>query len=150
MGDQRHEAQCRHQIGVDKFMWGSDYPHLEGTWPNTMKALTETFYDFEEGELRDILGRNAVRVYGFDEGVLARAETREVGRQDRWRQDCSHSCLPFQRATVSATISFRRIGYPASGDWPTTVPGLRPRTATRRTGLESLADRLDRWLGYGQ
>ena len=61
-----HEGKLRHDVGIDKLMWGSDYPHLEGTWPNTMKALHETFGDYPEDEIRDILGRNAAGVYGFD------------------------------------------------------------------------------------
>jgi len=65
-----HEGKLRHEIGVDKLMWGSDYPHLEGTWPNTMKALTETFGDYPEKEIRDILGLNAAGVYGFDVNEL--------------------------------------------------------------------------------
>ena len=65
-----HEGRFRHEIGVDKLMWGSDYPHLEGTWPNTMKALNETFGDYPEDEIRAILGRNAAKVYGFDTGAL--------------------------------------------------------------------------------
>ena len=65
-----HEGKLRHEIGVDKLMWGSDYPHLEGTWPNTMKALTETFGDYPEQEIRDILGLNAAGVYGFDVNEL--------------------------------------------------------------------------------
>jgi predicted TIM-barrel fold metal-dependent hydrolase len=52
-------------------MWGSDYPHLEGTWPNTRKALTETFYDFAEEDIRAILGLNAANVYGFDVDALS-------------------------------------------------------------------------------
>ncbi|MDJ0849330.1 MAG: amidohydrolase family protein [Myxococcota bacterium] len=62
----RHESHFRHPLGVDKLMWGSDYPHLEGTWPNSLKALCETFADFPEEEVRAILGQNAARVYGFD------------------------------------------------------------------------------------
>jgi hypothetical protein len=31
-----------------------------------MKALNKTFFDFEEREIRAILGENAARVYGFD------------------------------------------------------------------------------------
>ena len=27
------DAEARHRIGLDKFMWGSDYPHDEGTAP---------------------------------------------------------------------------------------------------------------------
>lgn len=61
-----HEGRLRHQIGVDKLMWGSDYPHLEGTWPNTLKKLNETFGDYPEEEIRAILGLNAAEVYGFD------------------------------------------------------------------------------------
>jgi len=61
-----NEGKMRHDIGVDKLMWGSDYPHLEGTWPNTMKALRETFGDYPEDEIRSILGFNAAKVYGFD------------------------------------------------------------------------------------
>jgi predicted TIM-barrel fold metal-dependent hydrolase len=66
----RHEGRFRHQIGVDRLMWGSDYPHLEGTWPDTLKALRETFADYPEGEIRAILGGNAAAVYGFDTRAL--------------------------------------------------------------------------------
>ena len=66
-----HEGRFRHQIGVDRLMWGSDYPHLEGTWPNTMKALNETFALYPEQEIRDILGLNAANAYGFDLAALA-------------------------------------------------------------------------------
>merc|ERR1711969_367004 len=66
-----HEGVERHRIGVDKLMWGSDYPHMEGTWPNTMKSLQATFGDYPEEETRRILGTNAAEVYGFDLEALA-------------------------------------------------------------------------------
>jgi len=65
-----HEAHYREKLGVDKLMWGSDYPHLEGTWPDTLKSLHETFGDMDEGEIRAMLGGNAARVYGFDVDAL--------------------------------------------------------------------------------
>ena len=61
-----HEGRERYRIGLDKLMWGSDYPHLEGTWPNTLDALRETFSDYPESEIRAILGSNAASVYDFD------------------------------------------------------------------------------------
>ena len=73
-----HEGVHRHRIGVDKLMWGSDYPHLEGTWPNTMPALKETFGDYPEAEIRAILGSTAAKVYGFDADAL-QAEAERVG-----------------------------------------------------------------------
>ena len=61
-----HEGRDRHEIGLDKLMWGSDYPHLEGTWPFTMKSLNATFGDYPESEIHALLGENAAKVYGFD------------------------------------------------------------------------------------
>jgi predicted TIM-barrel fold metal-dependent hydrolase len=61
-----HEGEDRHRIGLGKLMWGSDYPHLEGTWPNTMDALRATFGTYPERETRAILGTTAAEVYGFD------------------------------------------------------------------------------------
>jgi predicted TIM-barrel fold metal-dependent hydrolase len=66
----RHEIGDRHRIGVDKLMWGSDYPHMEGTWPNTMDKLRETFHDVPEAEIRTILGDTAVGIFGFDRAQL--------------------------------------------------------------------------------
>ena len=61
------DCELRHKIGVDKLMWGSDYPHLEGTWPKTREALQATFGPVEqEHEARAILGENAARIFGFD------------------------------------------------------------------------------------
>jgi predicted TIM-barrel fold metal-dependent hydrolase len=65
-----NEGKDRHRIGLDKLMWGTDYPHLEGTWPNTMASLRETFADYPEDEIHALLGTNAARVYGFDLDVL--------------------------------------------------------------------------------
>jgi predicted TIM-barrel fold metal-dependent hydrolase len=65
-----HEGRERHRIGLDKLLWGSDYPHLEGTWPNTRSYMQETFADYPEGEIRAILGESAIKAYGFDPQVL--------------------------------------------------------------------------------
>jgi predicted TIM-barrel fold metal-dependent hydrolase len=61
----------RHAIGVPNILWGSDFPHDEGTWPDTHAALHATFDGVPESELRAMLGENAVEVYGFDERALA-------------------------------------------------------------------------------
>lgn len=70
-----HEGEDRHRIGIDKLMWGSDYPHIEGTWPNSLASLRKTFGTYPEEEIRAILGTNCAEVYGFDqEKLLAVAE----------------------------------------------------------------------------
>jgi len=37
----KEEIRRRHAIGCDVAMWGTDYPHPEGTWPNTIAAAAE-------------------------------------------------------------------------------------------------------------
>ncbi len=64
------EAAARHEVGLRNLMWGSDYPHAEGTWPRTELALRHTFAAVPEDELRLILGENAVEVYSLDYDTL--------------------------------------------------------------------------------
>ncbi len=71
-----HEIGSRHDIGIDKLMWGSDYPHMEGTWPDTMNKLRETFHTVSEKEVRAILGENAIDVFGFDRSLIESAASR--------------------------------------------------------------------------
>ncbi|MEU8135997.1 amidohydrolase family protein [Streptodolium elevatio] len=65
------ECAIRHQIGVDRIMWGADYPHAEGTFPYTLEGLRLTFADVPEDEVRAMLAGNAARFYGFDLDALA-------------------------------------------------------------------------------
>jgi predicted TIM-barrel fold metal-dependent hydrolase len=73
IGDQvkcsfQYDRACiiaRDVIGHQAFMWGSDYPHAEGTFPNTQKVLPKLFEGIEisEREKTDILGGNAARLF---------------------------------------------------------------------------------------
>jgi predicted TIM-barrel fold metal-dependent hydrolase len=67
----RREIDRRAQIGVGTMMWGSDYPHPEGTWPHTREAMRETFRGLPEDEIAAMLGGNAAEFYRFDTGKLA-------------------------------------------------------------------------------
>jgi predicted TIM-barrel fold metal-dependent hydrolase len=65
------EAETRHKIGVDRFLWGSDYPHDESTYPNTREGLRRAFAGAPADELRKVFAENAAKVYGFDLDALA-------------------------------------------------------------------------------
>ena len=67
----RREVELRHAIGMGNLMWGSDYPHPEGTWPETRAQMIESFRGVPGGEIEALLGGNAARVYGFDAEKLA-------------------------------------------------------------------------------
>jgi predicted TIM-barrel fold metal-dependent hydrolase len=62
----RAETDMRYDIGVENMMFGSDYPHVEGTWPRTYDWVRATLGGIPEHEQRLILGENAARLYGFD------------------------------------------------------------------------------------
>ena len=62
----RPDLDLRQQIGPEQIMWGSDFPHPEGTWPHTQDYYRETFAGLPEEDGRKILGGNAVAFYGLD------------------------------------------------------------------------------------
>jgi predicted TIM-barrel fold metal-dependent hydrolase len=64
------EVKIRHAVGLDKIMWGSDYPHKEGSMPFTTEALRASFAGVDHDEVQQMLGRNAARTYGFDYDAL--------------------------------------------------------------------------------
>jgi predicted TIM-barrel fold metal-dependent hydrolase len=59
------------RLGLSKIMWGSDYPHDEGTYPYTTLALRQVFHDWAEADLRAVLAGNVARLYDFDLAALA-------------------------------------------------------------------------------
>jgi predicted TIM-barrel fold metal-dependent hydrolase len=67
----RSEVRLRHQVGVEKIMFGRDYPHREGTWPNTWDWLRDALADVPEDEARLMLGENAVSLFRLDRPALA-------------------------------------------------------------------------------
>jgi predicted TIM-barrel fold metal-dependent hydrolase len=60
------DVAARDGLGIDNIMWGSDYPHHEGTYPFTDIALRMTFSDVPSDEVRKMTSINAASVYGFD------------------------------------------------------------------------------------
>jgi predicted TIM-barrel fold metal-dependent hydrolase len=66
----RGDAEDREAIGVDKIMWGADFPHEEGTYPHTREALAHTYAGIDPIEVAKMVGANAALVYGFDVAQL--------------------------------------------------------------------------------
>jgi predicted TIM-barrel fold metal-dependent hydrolase len=64
------EVDMRHEIGVETVIFGRDYPHTEGTWPNTADWMSDAFAGVPEDELRMMLGENAIRFFGLDAAKL--------------------------------------------------------------------------------
>ena len=61
----------REFTGTDCLIWGNDYPHIEGVFPYSQKAVDEQFADVPEDEILAIVHDNAAALYGLDQTRLA-------------------------------------------------------------------------------
>jgi predicted TIM-barrel fold metal-dependent hydrolase len=52
-------------IGVETLMWGSDYPHPDGVWPQSSKYIAEQFGHLPADVVHKITCENAGRFYGL-------------------------------------------------------------------------------------
>ena len=62
----QEEIRRRHVNGIDALMWGTDYPHPEGSWPHTAERLQTDFREVSIEDSRRLLGLNAVECYNLD------------------------------------------------------------------------------------
>jgi predicted TIM-barrel fold metal-dependent hydrolase len=66
------EIASRNDVGVGNLMFGSDYIHTEGTFPNTRPHLARILANVAERDAWAITAGNAARLFGFDIARLAR------------------------------------------------------------------------------
>ena len=53
-------------IGADTVMWGSDYPHPDGVWPDSQETIAQNLKGIEDAEIRKkIVCDNAASLYKF-------------------------------------------------------------------------------------
>jgi predicted TIM-barrel fold metal-dependent hydrolase len=64
------EIAAAYELGVDRVMWASDYPHHEGTYPYTREALRWAFEGRPSEDVARMVGANAAELFGFDLEVL--------------------------------------------------------------------------------
>jgi predicted TIM-barrel fold metal-dependent hydrolase len=66
------QAQLADEVGfdsfwtVDRLMWGSDYPHTEGTFPYSQEQIMKDFMGVPETEVYQMVRGNAAQLYGLD------------------------------------------------------------------------------------
>ncbi|MGE0878180.1 MAG: amidohydrolase family protein [Acidimicrobiia bacterium] len=57
--------------GVECLLWGNDYPHAEGTYPNSAKIVDELFRDVPDQDVAAMIGGTAAKLFGFSDELLA-------------------------------------------------------------------------------
>ncbi|MAG29661.1 MAG: amidohydrolase [Deltaproteobacteria bacterium] len=103
------DIKGREIVGVDRILWGNDYPHYEGCYPYSRENMRFAFHDVPEEEVRMMLGENAAALYGFDLDALranARkiAITPEVVREPLDEIPPDSTCITFQRARAEKAM----------------------------------------------
>jgi predicted TIM-barrel fold metal-dependent hydrolase len=53
------------EIGEDNIMWGSDFPHPDGIWPDSQKYILRELGHLPSVTRHKIVCGNAARLYGF-------------------------------------------------------------------------------------
>jgi predicted TIM-barrel fold metal-dependent hydrolase len=55
----------RYYTGLRCLIWGSDYPHWEGTWPRSREAVESLFEGVPDEEIDQMVHRNAAETFKF-------------------------------------------------------------------------------------
>ncbi|MCC6534486.1 MAG: amidohydrolase [Burkholderiales bacterium] len=58
-------AKLIDDLGVETLMWGSDYPHTDGVWPESSRYIADQFAHVSPAAVHQITCRNAGRFYGL-------------------------------------------------------------------------------------
>ena len=66
------------KLGLDRVMWGSDYPHHEGSSPFSRELMRKAFSDWTPEDLDQVFNKTAADLYGFDVASLE-GRAAEVG-----------------------------------------------------------------------
>lgn len=56
-------VELRHKINVERLMWGSDFPHQESDWPESLKVIEKNFAGVPDEERNQMVCANAVEFF---------------------------------------------------------------------------------------
>jgi predicted TIM-barrel fold metal-dependent hydrolase len=59
-------VELRHKINVDRLIWGSDFPHQESDWPDSMGVIERNFAGVPEEEKHKMVCGNAVEFFRLE------------------------------------------------------------------------------------
>ena len=143
------EVENRYAIGVDKMMFGADYPHFEGSWNGgTFDYLQACFgsSNVPESEARMMLGKTIAQVYDFDVDKLVPLVERIGPTPERLLTPPIEDKFPavtYISPWVASPCDFRSLGWPLwQRELKSGCVGLRAgsisRAAVKRLGAAQI------------
>ena len=58
-------VELRHQLGVGHLLWGSDFPHQESDWPNSVEIIARNFVGVPEEERYQMVAGNVIDFFNL-------------------------------------------------------------------------------------
>jgi predicted TIM-barrel fold metal-dependent hydrolase len=59
-------VRLRHEVGVDRMMWSTDFPHVVTRWPHSLKMLGSQMAGVPETERWKMVAGNAIKFFKLD------------------------------------------------------------------------------------
>ena len=59
-------VKLRHEVGVDRIMWSTDFPHIVTRWPNSLKVLESQMTGVPPNEKQIMVADNAIKFFHLD------------------------------------------------------------------------------------
>ena len=88
-------------VGLDHVLWGSDYPHEEGTGPFTREHLRQVVGSLSPEQVQQFVAGNAANIYGFDLEALRPAA-------ERYGPTVAEIAAPLEELPEGANQALRR------------------------------------------
>ena len=66
-------VRTRDGIGVDRLLWGNDYPHHDSIWPRSREVLDEIMTGVPEEDVHKMTWSNVMKLYNLDEAKVKAA-----------------------------------------------------------------------------
>jgi predicted TIM-barrel fold metal-dependent hydrolase len=111
-------------FNIDNLCWESDYPHSDGSWPNSPEIVTKLLGRLGDAQINKITHENAIRHYRFDPFAI------------RARQDCTVGAL---RALSPDVDTVTRVGRPAGHEQLAAWNRMKEHTKRREAAARATA-----------
>jgi len=59
-------VRLRHEVGVDRMMWSTDFPHVVTRWPKSLQALESQMAGVPQEERWNMVAGNAIKFFRLD------------------------------------------------------------------------------------
>ena len=64
--EDRVGVRLRHEVGVDRMMWSTDFPHVATRWPKSLQALESQMAGVPQEERWNMVAGNAIKFFRLD------------------------------------------------------------------------------------